>query len=262
VDAPAVPELPKEFGGPSEIDLLNWASNRVSPAMLEEIARNDRGEEAAEHLSALRAQLRARAPLGLLPWYPREVLELERWNEPDGLAGHWKRLLACTILLRNVGHVTVTAISDEEFFVETSSPAVIQLVCSAIVVEGEAPVLATRLLLWLYGAQLHPAFRPFVAFGIVLLAAHCRNLSVPRRTRHSKRRPEKPLSVDIATLSVWMIEVESSARELLGDEVRTEDWLFGLNGYEQRRQSWISTAQSILAGDDARELLCRVGRTP
>ena len=269
MDAPAVPALPPELAEPSEIDLLSWVSNRVTPAMLEEIAQNDRGEEAAEHLAGIRAQLRARAPLGVLPWNPREVLELERWSEPEkaysdrppeGLHGHWKRLLACTILLRNVGHVDATRTAlDEDFFVEASAVTVIQLVRSARVIGGEAPALATRFLLWLYQAQAYAVFRPYAALGVVLLTVHCANLSVPRRTRHSKRRPSKPLLVDTAALCSWMVDVEAAARESLGEDARAEVWLFGLDNFDKsKRHLWTATARSILVTDDARDLLGRL----
>jgi hypothetical protein len=72
----------------SECGLLEWLRTRVSPLMLEEISKNDRGDESAEHLAAIKTQLGAiKPPLGELPWCPLEVLELERWARPETAHG-------------------------------------------------------------------------------------------------------------------------------------------------------------------------------
>ena len=114
------------IAAPSDRALLEWIQAKVSRPMLEEISLNDYGEESADHLAGIQAQLTAHPPLGMLPWCPREVLELERWNDPDhpymdkppsGARGHIKRLLACTILLRNGAYVSGPyGLSDEDFF--------------------------------------------------------------------------------------------------------------------------------------------------
>ena len=149
--------------------------------MLEEIAANDRGEDTAKNLAGIQAQLSPRPPLGLLPWWPREVLELERWSEPDrrhdgqppsGERGHLKRLLACTVLLRNAAYVTSRPDPfdfDEEFFLETSAASVVRLTGRALALR--IPGGALGFLLWLFESQPYPGFQPFVAFCIVALAA-------------------------------------------------------------------------------------------
>jgi hypothetical protein len=223
--------------------------------MLEEISRNDYGRQLIEHLAGIEAQLGATPPLGLLPWNPREVLELERWTEPDqpiadqmpsGERGHFKRLLACTILLRNVGHVHVgDGMYEEEFFVESSAATVIQLVLSAIALEEDAPEYAARLLLWVYVVQAHPALRPFAAFGVLLLAAHS--------------GPDKLARVNLAGLCSWVLAIEAQCREALGDGVASERWLLGLNIYEKEdgENRWAHAASSILTQEATRDLVKR-----
>ena len=69
----------------------------------------DYGEEAEEHLAALRTV----RDVGIFPakmgWVPGEVLELIRWSEPEqtdwkpgraGELGHWMRAFCCAALLR------------------------------------------------------------------------------------------------------------------------------------------------------------------
>src|SRR5580700_338580 len=111
---------------PSECALLDWVRTKVTLPLLEEISANDYGEETADHLAGIQAQLAPNPTLGLLPWCPREVLQLERWNEPDSGSpdrppsderGHLKRLLACVILLRNGAYVTGPfGLSEEDYF--------------------------------------------------------------------------------------------------------------------------------------------------
>ncbi len=73
---------------PSESVLLDWLKARVSRLMLEEIAANDWGRETAHNLAGIEMQLGDSAPLGPLPWFPLEVLELERWKELIDERGH------------------------------------------------------------------------------------------------------------------------------------------------------------------------------
>jgi hypothetical protein len=138
-----LPPLPTEMQ-PSDSDLLDWLRSRVSRPMLEEIARNDYEEEVTQHLDGIVAQLRANPPLGLLAWNPREVLELERWNEPTDdesmPASHLKRLMACTILLRNVGHLHIGDRSYDEKYSSWKLPPPLSFGLSGVPLQfGERP---------------------------------------------------------------------------------------------------------------------------
>lgn len=255
MSAPGSLLFPLESIRPADHTLLDWLLARVSRLMVEEIAANDRGEQVEEHLAGIQEQLGSNPPLGLLAWNPREVLELERWGEPDqrytnrpptGAYGHTKRLLACAILLRNVGRVRVASRhSDEEIFVDTSASTVIQLVRSALAIGGEVPDLAAQLLRWVCEAQDHPSFRPFAALGFLLLAAAGNRLADGSR----------------AALCAWVLAVEAQCRQLTGWKVTSDRWLIGLNCYEDargRREKWADAASSILTHDAERDLLKRL----
>jgi hypothetical protein len=179
----------REVAAPSEGGLLEWLRPEVTIAMLEEIAANDRGENVHENLRAVISQLHAGEAgrpvsvdpkLGVPPFHPREVLELQSHHEPEhryvdaapsGRRGHVKRLLACTALLRNAGYICVglDKWEDDLFFIETSETSLIQLTRSAIAIGGDVPYLAIRFCLWVHAAQPHPSFRPFAAFAVLLL---------------------------------------------------------------------------------------------
>ena len=230
---------------PSESTLLDWLRFRLSRAMLEEIARNDYSEEVEAHLAEIENQLGSAPVLGFLPWNPREVLELERWNEPDfswgegpptGAHGHLKRILACTILLRNTAFVAPATLTwEEQFFVEAAPATALQLLRSAISVGGEVPRLAVEFLLWVHERQPHPASRPFIAFSVLLLQTHT----------HVACEPPSNL---LATCA-WVESEEASCRCALGKATESERWLTGLNTYEDKtpyRVSWAFVAEPIL----------------
>jgi hypothetical protein len=240
MEALEVPANLRELAPQSDCALLDWLRDRVSRLMIEEISKNDYGRCPLENFAAVELQLRADPSLGFLQYVPREVLELERWNEPEldeppsGQQGHVKRLLACTILLRNVACTAATE-EPQEFFVETSAASLIQLTRSAIVLDGEVPHLAIRFLLWVYGTHSHPAFRPFAAFSVLLLTAYI--------------GPERLPGLNFSDVCAWVLAVEAHCREMLGWRVESERWLVGLSSYEddkRRRTWWEDTARHIL----------------
>lgn len=196
------------IAAPSETALLDFARapSRVSREMIHEIAANDHGEDTDIHELAILKQIAPKPTLGLLPWHPREVLELQRWSEPErayldsppeGPRGHFKRLFACTILLRNAAYVTSREY-DEEDFIATSAASVIQLVRSCIALGSQASRFGIGFLLWLHGKQSHPLLRPFVSFGVLLLQIH-QDLS----------------GTTLPLTCAWVESEENSAREQL-----------------------------------------------
>jgi hypothetical protein len=217
--------------------------------MVEEIAANDYGEDVHEHLSGIENQLHGDQPLlGLLPWHPREVLELERWAEPDrpcaeaeptGRRGHVRRLLATTILLRNAGRIQAPEqTGEEEFFVETSVATVARLALSAVALEEEARYLALQFLLWFYQAQASAIIRPFTAFAVLLL-------SVTERQRFQ--------DADISDACKWCIAVEYASRVALGRTVASAAWLVGLSTYELgvgRGAAWRDLSAAVVRRED------------
>jgi hypothetical protein len=174
-----IPNSLRSSANPSGLALINWLKTKISRRDLEEIAANDNGEEIPDHLAGIELQLSESLGLGPLPWCPREVLELERWQEPDrsydgqaptGRHGHWKRLLACSILLRSAAGIRIpSAVEDAEFFLDPSGMTLLQLTRSAIAVADEGPTLALGFLIWLYEQFSYPSLLPFVAFCAFLL---------------------------------------------------------------------------------------------
>jgi len=225
---------------PDELALIQWLNPRITQPMLEEISMNDCGEEGPAHLTGIQLQLRPSLPPGLLPWCPREVLELERWREPDethidspqsGERGHLKRLFACAILLRNGAYVSAQdGLSEEDFFLQTSAASLDRLTRSAIAIE--VPRLALGFILWLFQVQKHPRLRPFIAFCARVLASAMEFGDMPER--------------DIVQICDWVDDEEKQCRDLLGDDVETEQWLIGLNPYEERHgKRWASLATNL-----------------
>jgi hypothetical protein len=226
----------------SETALLDWTQARVSREMIHEIALNDYEKDIEIHELAILKQLAPAPELGLLLWHPREVLELARWEEPDeteadrpptGLTGHFKRLFACTILLRNVAYVA-NPDNEGEFFIATSAASVLQLVRSAIALGSDASRLGVGFLLWLHGEQSHPRLSPFVSFGVLLLQIQ-ENLA-----------RANPLDT-----CAWVEEDEVLARERLNeDDVHSARWLVGLNyleDYRDKQRLWADTLAWVVS---------------
>ncbi len=156
---------------PDEFALRARVAPQLDASMLDRIAAADYGVDVDRYRCALTELLTAPWWLDALEWDPREVLELTRWSEPEkspdpgaaGRRGHLMRIFACLVLVR----------------VETRgggpSDSLAPLVASAL--ELGPPVLddALRYLAWCRlhepgDWRLEPAERPFLTFGLLLLA--------------------------------------------------------------------------------------------
>lgn len=162
----------------------------------------------------------------------REVLQLERWTEPDwhykdsppsGNRGHQKRLLACTLLLRDIAAAGSNRETDNDDFVKESAPTVIQLTRSAIALGEDVSRLAIAFLIWLRCVQPHPRLSPFASFCIVLL-------SVRIGIGHVSDR-------QLSELLGWAEREEARCREALGWDVKSSRWLTGLNSHVDDRKN-------------------------
>lgn len=231
MDSAEAPECVLELAVPSRDALLDWLRTRVSRAMLEEIARNDREEKASENLAAIEMMMGVRPMQGSPAYRAREVLQLERWAEPDwhckdsppsGGRGHQKRLLACTLLLRDMAEPGGNREIDYGDFVKESASTVIQLNRSAIALGEDVSSLAMAFLIWLRGVQPYPGFSPFVSFCIALLSVHIGmgHLSDGR----------------LSELFGWVEREEMRCREALGWKVKSSRWLTGLNSHIDNRR--------------------------
>lgn len=193
------------------------------------------------HLAGIEAQLALEASLGKLDWCPGEVLELQAWSEPDDFpdAGreHAKRMLACTILLRNA-ECAVPESPYNDFFLEVSASTVLQLARS-IMVDTEVELTLTAgfaLVLWLYDSQPFAPLQPFAAFGALMLGAHCAFGGAGES--------------EVQAVCHWVKAVEARCRSMLGGNVQSGRWLFGLNPYvdfNDRPTRWISAATSAFS---------------
>ena len=140
--------------------------------MLRKIAEADYGQDIKKHHDALTSIYRA----GITPrhgnWYPREVLELTRWSEPDkphhpadavGARGHWMRLFACTALLR------VDRLPECRNHLLGCDSTIIQLTESAIALGPKVVSKAISFLAW-YLLEDETELCPHSAVAILLLA--------------------------------------------------------------------------------------------
>jgi hypothetical protein len=240
-------DLPNHFSSvkTSESELLDWLRPVISRKMLEEIAANDYGEEVSEHLAAIERQISDAPVTGLLGWCPREMLELERWNEPelspqgqlpDTSYGHSRRLLACTLLLQSAASTEVTTtLGAEDFFLDTSASTLIQLTRGAISLGDECPTRALGFMLWLYSVVRYPRLLPFIAFCALLLWLEGFGSQYG--------------CGDLKEVWQWVLEEESRYRERYPSEVESELWLVGISSYEDRdghRLRWFETAKQVL----------------
>jgi hypothetical protein len=226
---------------PAERTLLEWLGAKVTRQMMEELSLNDYGEDGPGHLAGILAQLGPKPPLGLLPWCPREVLELGRWEDPDRAytnqppsreRGHLKRLLACVILLRNGAYVSGRdALSEDDLFLQTSAASLNRFTRSAIAIEVSQRALGFTL--WLFQVQPHPGLRAFIAFCSLVLASA---MGFGEATEQ-----------EIIQICDWVDDEEIQCREVLGDDVDTDRWLIGLNSHEKRRgEEWALLAKNFL----------------
>ena len=232
MDSAGTPECVLELAVPSRDALLDWLRTRISRLMLEEIARNDREENISEYLAAIEMLMGERPARGSAAFGAREVLQLERWTEPEryyrdsppsGDRGHRKRLLACTLLLRDMAESGGNRGTDYDDFVEESAPTVIQLTRSAIALDEDVSRLALAFLIWLRGMQPHPRFSPFASFCIVLVSVH---IGIGHLS-------DKHLS----ELFGWMEREEARCREALGWHVKSSRWLTGINYHIDNRKN-------------------------
>jgi hypothetical protein len=105
---PMIIDLLNQFEPEPDI-LLREISQYVTDEMLEEISLADYGEDAEDHLLALRQVRDSTTFPSKMHWVPMEVLELIRWSEPEdpewkpgrtGKFGHWMQAFSCAAILR------------------------------------------------------------------------------------------------------------------------------------------------------------------
>jgi hypothetical protein len=150
---------------PSDRPLLNLIFDRVDDSMLAEIATYDYGDDVAIHLEALH-QIRANKIPIPLQWHPREVLELTRWEEWDGLSTkesistrkHWMRLFACAVLIwASLERENYEYRGEYCDFIEGEDSTIIQLLDSAMHLGDDVSNAAVQFLGWRMQCQIQRA---------------------------------------------------------------------------------------------------------
>jgi len=159
---------------PTPEPLLNLVRQNVDDDQLQEMARADYARDIEEHLKALR-QIKNVAIPAPMEWYPREVLELTRWIEPDSyppeaksqkIKDHWLRLFACVA----IAHADVNPKNDSAYH-WGSDETTIQLVESVIHLGTKTSEAALQFLCWcLHQEQQYDNESWYFALAILSIA--------------------------------------------------------------------------------------------
>ncbi|WP_433040618.1 hypothetical protein [Dactylosporangium sp. CS-033363] len=134
-----------------ELALRDWLRPRLTPAMLDDLARLDHGMQVEEHRAALQELLLVKHLPTELDWTPREVLELASHEAPP-----LPRLFACTVLVR-AGALNPARI-------------VAALVDEALALGPDATDAAADFLTWCRDHEPDDDVRPILAQALTRLA--------------------------------------------------------------------------------------------
>lgn len=245
---------------PDQDALFSKIAEHITDDMLEEISRADYGNDADEHLAALR-RLRNTGELSApFYWYPFEVLELIRYIEPgDSLQwpahrqerGHWIRTFVCAALLRALG-------PPWKYGGDAAVPAynLIRIVRSIAELPVPLEAETIRFIAWfMLRGDLARCDGQVVCFGVALLWLLLKS-------------EQSPADVELIRLSEWIVQREN---ELHTDRPSTFDrWLLGvtqdpppspweslgaglraldLSGHRLQLQEWVHFIGAELAGN-------------
>ncbi len=218
---------------PDQDALISLFQSEIDAAMRREIAEADYGNM-ADHCDALLGRILETGRVDSRDPHLREVLELSRWSEPDergwspggeGTRGHWMRLFSCTVLVR-LGPIARKMLGGE-------TDTLAQLVASAIALGRPVAQASVGLLAWRFltypGEDGYP---PFLAFAILLLAAHL--------------EWGADCGLWLRRMDEWVEEEESCARN--GNS--GPEWLMGLGGSSANEPLWRSLAVRVLVSPE------------
>jgi hypothetical protein len=222
---------------PDADDLLRRVSRHIDDVLLGEIAAADHGRDMEENLAFLQ-QIRDQELLpSPMPWYPREVLELIRWSEPEdpewkpglpGERGHWMRIFACSALLRAAGQ------PENKALLEGSNQTLIQLIDSLRAIAPELYGPAAAFLAWLIpqvAAYDDPEELGFLLVGLLWLALRLRATD----------------DVVVALSELTAAEAERQRARHFGP--RSTRWLLGATYHDLRHASWERLGRSLVEMD-------------
>jgi hypothetical protein len=246
-------EIEDNMPGDAPIQVPTWVMDRFPPdhraavdhlrrqvdeGMLREIAEADYAQDTEEHLAALKP-IWSGGELGEMDsWFPREVLELIRWSEPEhkdwnpgatGVHGHQMRAFCCAILLATPNF-------------EPEKETLIQMLDSVLVLGEDATEAVGRFLTWKIGTLGREEDRPFFALAI----AGILHALEPEMTT-----PEEEL------LAQWLMDEETSERDYLAGSdpnYSSAPWLFGLSFSKMQNSGWKSLIRRIMEARQNRPL--------
>jgi hypothetical protein len=236
---------------PSPTDLFDLLRSRVDDSMLQEIAEADYGDDSDEHFRALK-RVQASGELPPNEWVPMEVIELIRFSQPDdptwkpgstGTRGHVMRAYCCVVLLR------IAADPKNYEYIDGENQTIILLVDSAIVLGGDVPLAALRLLCWrILSLPRSDCEYPFFALAILLLALNVRAVN----------------EEGLIQLANWVFTEEERIRNY--PTIRPphwDNWLFGLTFYNSYCELWQRLARDnmlVASGDLSPAAICPMSR--
>jgi hypothetical protein len=197
--------------------------------MLREIAEADYAQDVAEHLAALKPIWEGGELTELDYWFPKEVLELIRWSEPEdsdwkpgstGSRGHRMRAFSCAVLLATPNF-------------EPDKETLIQMVDSVSLLGPGAREATARFLVWRLDTLGHEEDRPFFALALAAI------------TQSLEDSLSYPMEQDLAD---WVAGEESFERTYLAgfhDSYRNAPWMFGLSFNDMRNERWEALIRAV-----------------
>lgn len=221
---------------PDQRAAVDFLRQLIDVDMLKKIAEADYERDTEEHLAALIPLWKGANLTELGPWFPREVLELIRWSEPEvdewkpgstGSRGHIMRAFSCAVLL-----------ASPDF--EPDKETLIQMLDSVIVLSPDAQEATARFLVWRLGSLEHEEDRPFFALGLSAIILYLKEILPVRREQ------------DLAN---WLADVEASERAYLAKfhkSYQSSPWLFGLSFSDMRNDRWEHLIRNVkeMSGDN------------
>lgn len=222
-ESPAqMPQWLRDRFPPDQRSAVDYLRVMINESMLKEIAAADYAHDVEKHLAALKPIWEGNDLTELDHWYPKEVLELIRWSEPEdsdwkpgsiGLRGHKLRAFSCAILLATPNF-------------EPNKETLIQMVDSVIFLGPEAQEASARFLVWRIDTLGREEDRPFFALALAAIT----------------QALDETLSASMEQdLTDWVICEESSERTYLAgfdESYRNAPWMFGLSFNDMRNMRW------------------------
>lgn len=223
--------IPLQEWSSSESALLELLSQSITDEMLEHIASVDYGRDVSAHsraLNCIREGIWDKSRP--LDWYPKEVVRLISWCEPDSKGNnfrteHLERAFACAILLRAGGD----SINSESIFPENGTLA--QLTASALTLGGDVPDAVFRQISFRLANEEFQGKeeRPFFLLALVLLSIRLSWVT------------DDEMSALIDHLLIEERLVRESNTFILSNS-RCEKWLLGLTNFDQKHDVWVRLA--------------------